>query len=151
MATHLYILGLSESEIQYILGHDIEDPEDARNLYRNEEKLYKISQKMRRRPLVNDICNKQNILSDYIDLYNVDELKIKVPCDENIRIRLSQLEPDSTTVIDGTKKLSGKGFSYENNEPYSENTNVISIYHSRYELYESNKESYSKEATDNID
>ena len=151
LATHLYILGLSESEIQYILGHDIEDPEDARNLYRNEEKLYKISQKMRRRPLVNDICDKQNILSDHIDLYNVDELKIKVPCDENIRIRLSQLEPNSTTVIDGTKKLSGKGFSYENNEPYSENTNVISIYHSRYELYESNKESYSKEATDNID
>ena len=51
--THLHILGLSEPEIEYIIGHDIEDPYETRNEFINEEKLFRIKQKMGRRPLVN--------------------------------------------------------------------------------------------------
>lgn len=51
--THLYILGLSEAEIQYVLGHDIEDDYETRNEFVNEEKLYEIKLKMEQRPLLN--------------------------------------------------------------------------------------------------
>lgn len=51
--THLHILGLSEPEIEYVIGHDIDDPYETRNEFVNEEKLFAIKQKMDRRPLVN--------------------------------------------------------------------------------------------------
>ncbi|MCF2617847.1 site-specific integrase [Oscillibacter valericigenes] len=53
LGTHLYILGLEEPQIQYILGHDIQDPYASRNDYANEDKLYEIKTKLDRRPLVN--------------------------------------------------------------------------------------------------
>ncbi|MBQ5607902.1 MAG: hypothetical protein IIU86_02640 [Oscillospiraceae bacterium] len=51
--THLHILGLSEPEIEYVIGHDIDDPYETRNEFVNEEKLFAIKQKMDSRPLVN--------------------------------------------------------------------------------------------------
>ena len=48
------MLGLNDNEIQYIIGHDIEDPDDERNFYRNEERLYPIALKMEERPIVNE-------------------------------------------------------------------------------------------------
>ena len=46
-------MGLTEAEIQYIMGHDIEDPYESRNDFTNEDKLYQIKRKMELRPLVN--------------------------------------------------------------------------------------------------
>lgn len=54
-ATHMHILGLEESEIEYVLGHDIKDPYETRNEFINEDKLCTIRNKMRNRPLVNNI------------------------------------------------------------------------------------------------
>lgn len=51
--THLHILGLSEAEIEYVLGHDIEDDYETRNEFVNEEKLYEIKLKMDQRPILN--------------------------------------------------------------------------------------------------
>jgi len=51
--THMHILGLTEPEIEYVIGHDIDDPYETRNEFVNEEKLFTIKQKMDRRPLVN--------------------------------------------------------------------------------------------------
>ena len=44
---------MSEPEIEYVIGHDIDDPYETRNEFVNEEKLFAIKQKMDRRPLVN--------------------------------------------------------------------------------------------------
>lgn len=53
--THMHILGLTEAEIQYVIGHDIEDPYETRNEFVNEEKLYQIYLKMVQRPLLNNV------------------------------------------------------------------------------------------------
>lgn len=53
--THLFILGLSEAEIQYVVGHDIEDLYETRNEFVNEERLLEIKQKMEQRPIFNSI------------------------------------------------------------------------------------------------
>lgn len=52
--THLYILGLTEAEIEYVIGHDIDDAYETRNEFVNEEKLYAIKLKMDQRPILND-------------------------------------------------------------------------------------------------
>ena len=54
--THLFILGLSETEIQYVVGHDIEGLYETRNEFVNEERLLEIKQKMEQRPIFNAIC-----------------------------------------------------------------------------------------------
>ena len=55
LATHLHILGLTEAEIQYFMGHDMEDRYADRNEYTNEERLYAILQKLQNRPLFNKV------------------------------------------------------------------------------------------------
>ena len=54
-ATHLLILGLSDAEIQYIIGHDVEDLYETRNEFVNEERRFSIRQKMMQRPILNDL------------------------------------------------------------------------------------------------
>jgi len=64
LGTHLYILGLTEAEIQYIMGHDIEDPYESRNDFTNEDKLYQIKLKMDKRPLVNQVVSLSETASE---------------------------------------------------------------------------------------
>ena len=45
-ATTLYGLGLPLSDIQYYLGHDVEDPDTARSHYVNKDKLLAIKTKL---------------------------------------------------------------------------------------------------------
>ncbi len=44
-ATHLYQLGLSLAEIQYCMGHEIEDPSLTRNFFADSERLYQLGTK----------------------------------------------------------------------------------------------------------
>ena len=50
-ATMLQILGLTQNEIEYIMGHKIESKIETRNYYSNPDKLYLIKRKMDNRPL----------------------------------------------------------------------------------------------------
>ena len=52
-ATHLKILGLDYPDIQYLLGHCIDDPYVNRPDY-TDSKLYQLSLQMKRRPLINE-------------------------------------------------------------------------------------------------
>lgn len=52
-ATHLKILGMDYPDIQYLLGHCIDDPYINRPDY-TDSKLYQLSERMANRPLVND-------------------------------------------------------------------------------------------------
>ena len=50
-ATHLYQLGFTSDEIQYWIGHDIEDPHISRNSFADEDTLYRLSQMFQYHPL----------------------------------------------------------------------------------------------------
>ena len=50
-ATHLYQLGFTSDEIQYWIGHDIEDPHISRNSFADEDTLYRLSQMFAYHPL----------------------------------------------------------------------------------------------------
>ena len=109
--THLHILGLSEPEIEYVIGHDIDDPYETRNEFVNEEKLFAIKQKMDRRPLVNsDFAQTERIdVGERLQLQHTACVQIPVDSAEtemhitaneptdNIRVSLS-VRPQSMRV-----------------------------------------------------
>lgn len=110
--THLHILGLSKPEIEYVIGHDIDDPYETRNEFVNEEKLFAIKQKMDRRPLVNSDLSqigKRIDVGDRLQLQHTACVQIPVDSAEtemhitaneptdNIRVSLS-VRPQSMRI-----------------------------------------------------
>jgi len=131
LGTHLYLLGLEGPEIEYIIGHEIEDPQDERSFYRNEEKLYPIAQKMARRPIVNPDAAQSKEMpevwmrSDVFTQRNVykEALSIPVPVPGiRLRLRIRQRELKSRLRIriahTGIESIRGKAIRYENQEPF---------------------------------
>ena len=96
LGTHLYVLGLDDSEIQYIMGHELEDIQDRRNDYRNEELLLPIALKMARRPIVNsaDSTPESQIKEDSYSKCGIHKEKfiLHVTGSVRLRIRLRQRE-----------------------------------------------------------
>lgn len=81
-ATMLQILGLSQNEIEYMMGHEIESEFENRNYYSNYDKLYPIKLKMDNRPLFS-----KNYTSDIVkDVRPGTELSFENPYKQTIRI-----------------------------------------------------------------
>ena len=124
--THLHILGLSEPEIEYVIGHDIDDPYETRNEFVNEEKLFAIKQKMDRRPLVNrDLSELERIdVGERLQLQHAACVQIPVHSAEtemhiaaneptdNIRISLS-VRPQSMRVQLNCRRYNVKKTEYD--------------------------------------
>ena len=82
-ATMLQILGLTQNEIEYIMGHKIESNTDNRNYFSNIDKLCIIKEKMDNRPLfvseyASDIT-KELTNNTEPDFYNPYRQKIIIP------------------------------------------------------------------------
>lgn len=128
-ATQMQILGLSISEIQYIIGHNVEDAYESRNNFVDNERLYHIYLKLNKRALIGEkeMSKKQNILYEKdrpfikinIDLNEVDdEVKVTViPSVNNVEIPLSW-------------------FKTEKNKTPDREINILKDY---YEIYDSKK------------
>jgi integrase len=101
-ATQLYCAGVPLPEIQYVLGHDIEDAKESRDDYRNEEKLYAIAQHMQKRFLINQPeqtevipepgqlrLQNRTYVGVHIDPQNTKRIKIRIYSNEAIsRLRI---------------------------------------------------------------
>lgn len=55
-ATHLYQLGFSPSEIQYWMGHEIEDPFTQRSFFADPDQIYALKGKWDRHPVLSILC-----------------------------------------------------------------------------------------------
>ena len=141
LGTHLYSLGLDDNEIQYIMGHAIEDENDERSFFRNEEKLYPIARKMSLRPLVNTV---QRHLETTVDSYhltrnNVFDEQFVLPASAQSHIRLSvrQREPYDRLSIqikrsDGAK-AEGYYVIFPNEQFYDPVLNISTEYLEMYQ------------------
>ena len=95
-ATHLHIEGLTIAEIQYIMGHDVEDAYESRAEFVDSDRIYQIALKMQKRPILNncplDTSGKRinNIL-----------------CKEGIRAIIQSYEPFQPLRID-LRTVNGK-------------------------------------------
>lgn len=145
LGTHLYLLGLDDSEIQYIMGHEIEDESEERNYYRNEEKLYPIALKMARRPLVNNIESEPIQVQAPVVEQNVVNQVYRLPVSPvgtRYKIYVWQKERDSGLKIRFTHRgvhATGSQTQYRNGRPYTPTLSVIRQYHKKYQDAESKK------------
>ena len=143
--THLHILGLNEAEIQYVIGHDIEDLYETRNEFVNEEKLYEIKLKLDQRPILNDV-NATSYRTDRTDLPGLiidgsaPPPRIAVPANcSQINIHLTANEPgDAITIrrlfskhppsVNATEQV----FIGSAKRDYPRTVNTLSTYHVMY-------------------
>ena len=102
-ATHLKILGLDYPDIQYVLGHCIEDPYINRPDY-TDGKLFRLSRKMANRPLVNASPTDHVTLRNNTEqLFSGDKI---IDIDSGVgvvRVQINALEKNDTLRV---RKLS---------------------------------------------
>lgn len=148
VATHLSILGLNQSEIEYIMGHDIKDERDSRNFFKNEDKLYPIALKMAQRPIVNEI-GKDNIIEydnkSFIKQQNINKIQVNISLSsrDQIFIQVRQREPSDyfKAVIqkDDSISLAGEYRAFPIMDVPPESVNILEYYHKRYNDYDKTK------------
>lgn len=142
-ATHLYCLGFSAGEIQYIIGHDVESPVETRNFFTNEDKLISIQKKLQAHPFMhffNGGKNRQVILKyePYRSSTNSTEhLVLKSShLKERYMIQVAANEPiDEIEVVfdndDGYVYSIIKGHNY-NLDGYNQTVNIRDVINKNY-------------------
>lgn len=143
-ATHLYSLGFSESEIQYLIGHDIESSSDSRNFLSNEDNIMAMKSKMYKHPyrLYFKQAVDRNEVSDfnvpYINYMSAEETLILKAGNKKIdyKIEVDAEEPmDSVTIsskfhIDKSSVVFGSNI---NGSGYGYTVNVRNVVKKNYE------------------
>ena len=136
-ATHLKILGLDYPDIQYLLGHCIEDPYIDRPDY-TDNKLYMLSEKMKYRPLVNEPMKKEETISCFSERIFPGKMKLTIQNEgQAVRIKIYALEKnDPLKIRVNPEELENQQIRcLEDFQPYelSRTINVIQKYQEGYE------------------
>lgn len=141
-ATQLAIMGMNESEIQYLLGHDVTNAYETRNEFNNQESLRHMYELMNERAIYN--IRKRKIICGALDnnirkdFYNHSNVVIEIDVNEGDPVNLDVIgcEPNtkSSIKIDG-EKVEADGIKHYYREPNyrSERTiNILDKYHKVY-------------------
>lgn len=138
---HLHILGLTDAEIQYVIGHDIEDLYETRNEFVDEVRLYRIYRKMLQRPLANLAGLKRECLSVPPEgrVLNPGDELLKIPADgSKVKLHLQTNEPLDEIEVKITAQSRNVKIATEvdrytcNRETYDRTVDVRKQYHRRY-------------------
>ena len=112
--THLSVLGFSDDEISYLMGHKIDTDGRNRNMFSNEDQLKIIFRKLNMRPLFgnNDDAKPNQRLSPDIPLIKLDNVwgaSITAVAKEKSKafVRVSLREPDDEATITVKKDPAG--------------------------------------------
>ena len=121
-ATQMCILGLTTAEMQYLIGHEVEDAYESRNEFVDSERIYAMHLKLKERAVLNDI-------SDNVDKINTQkELSV---------IRISAKEPMDSINISISRSRGSSHFVtkwYEGDESvnHERTINILKDYHKKY-------------------
>lgn len=142
LGTHLYLLGLTESEIQYVMGHNIEGNEFVRSDFTNEMLLYQIKQKMDNRPLLNDTFAYQipTVVegdTEQVDFDDIPQKVIQLSAKGKVFVRLQSLEPQEKITIriagSDLKQMRGWLRVFKGKDTVTYTTNILRKYHDIYQ------------------
>ena len=136
MGTHLYLLGLSESEIQYIMGHEIESGE-KRSYYGNRDMLLSLARKMKLRPVVNEIPEQPVWLAEQPEeewrfAYDLEMQFGDVRKGDRIRLTIQQVEPRSETEVKILGPAIGEAEQHNCSCPLDSMACILRDYHHLY-------------------
>lgn len=120
-------MGLSVAEIQYLIGHDVEDAYEVRNEFVDEDRLHLMAVKLRKRPLLNYIEDRNETLNVCVE--QGDEVRItikgKEPMD-GIKVKVS--EKDSGT----NNNVAVRYYSDSCKHEYGRAVDITKEYHRLY-------------------
>lgn len=124
-ATHLQILGFSISEIQYLIGHDVEDSYESRNEYVDDKRLHEMARRLSKRPLLNEIER------------NDGSREIVLGKGEHIRVSIKAQEPLDVLKITVIGEQIGETFNgiyyaQSREKKCERNIDVDKVYHKVY-------------------
>ena len=121
-ATQMNILGLSNAEMQYLIGHDVEDAYESRNEFVDEERIYAMSRKLKQRALLNN-CLDDSIVGINIQKSGFTKINISVrePA-EDLKVSLSGPE-EGVKVVWLEEKLTPS---------YDRTVDILKEYHQMY-------------------
>lgn len=88
-ATHLYTLGMTDSQIQYYMGHEVEDSQDKRSYYVNADRLAQLNAISKMHPL-NYLFNSST---------ENNAIKAELKKGESVYIRVAAKEPQDPIYI----------------------------------------------------
>jgi hypothetical protein len=127
-ATHLKILGLDYPDIQYLLGHCIDDPYINRPDY-TDGKLYQLSKHMVYRPLVNYNADDHVKLPDFCEEQFSGRKTISIDSDtECVSVRIHALEKKDVLKIKvNPDNLEGIAYTIRNGYKSYEPRRTINI------------------------
>lgn len=103
-ATHMMLLGLTETEMMYVIGHKMEDAYVERSSYTDEKMLMQIKRKMDKRPILNIInCGEEITLcaGETVKMSGVyrETYKISTSQVQKIRLDVEAKEPGDSIEV----------------------------------------------------
>ena len=105
-ATHLYQLGFAPSEIQYWMGHEIEDPFTKRSFFADPDQIYALKEKWSRHPVLallnrqkDPAEGKRDMLPARIEDTERVKLNVAPGRDRTIFVRVDIPEPRSELAL----------------------------------------------------
>ena len=138
--TDLHIVGCTQDEIEYAMGHKIENTAIDRRDFRNEDRITALAEKIIKRPFVSkEVLNQKEIVMSETSYKNSDFYNetIRVPIRKGkLRIRISSHEPldkASITII-LPENLNSKCCYYQlqRSAPQRREVNVLNDYYDSY-------------------
>ena len=141
-ATHLSILGFAESDIEYIIGHDIVDPYETRNEYVNEDRLLEIKKKIDHRPILTPIKKQQCTLDEKLlpqgnavslDNYGPQNYRFLLP-KGSLLMHIKSKEPidDLKLRLHSSNQISRRVFKFSFPDTQDRTLDILKQYHEVY-------------------
>ena len=140
-ATAMAIVQLTEAELEYVLGHVIEDPQVKRSDFSDEHELYAIKEKMDQRPIVNNILSHPSEVLDsnsvakfsaysqeFVPVYGASKIKGSATAKEpNDSVTVTVVQRNGTAISEYTTTY-GMPFP----KKYPRSADVLRAYHEAF-------------------
>lgn len=122
-ATQMCILGLSYPEMQYLMGHDVEDAYESRNEFVDSDRIYSMHLKLKQRQLLNHVENN-------------NKKEIFIQKNKTTKVHISAHEPTDVikaSVSSCNDGVSAKWFEEKEDSLYGRSINILNVYCDNYD------------------
>lgn len=124
-ATQMCILGLTNAEMQYLMGHNVEDAYESRNEFVDSERIFAMHCKLHNRSLLNNTSDSPNTV------------RIRIKNKSTVRVQAVALEPTDKISVHVESKdpemVQTKWFENIHNGAFDRTVNNLEQYKSRYQ------------------
>lgn len=124
-ATQMCILGLSNAEMQYLMGHCVEDAYESRNEFVDSERIYSMYLMLRNRTLLNNSIATTNTMKLAIHGKSIVKINaVSAEPTDNVHVEIKSKDPDMVRT---------NWFEESHTRVYDRSINILETYHRDYQ------------------